>query len=456
MKKYDVIIIGGGSGGIIAEYALMHGARVASINKPPIGGTCQNFGCIPSKMLIFPADRIVEIREAKKLGLNVEITNIDFEAIMNRMRKVRKDSQDREKKAVNQVKNFDYFEGEASFVDDYTVKINNEKIKGEKIFIASGARPLIPPIKGIDNVKFLTNESLLELNRKPESMIIIGGGYVAVEYAHFFSAMKTDVTILERTERLVPNEESEISELLKKELEQRMDVFTNTEAIEVKENNTMIDVIGKNVHNGDERTFTAEKLLVAAGRKPNDDLLRVQNTGVETDERGYIKANDYLETTKKNIWALGDAIGKQMFKHVANEEAYIAWNNAFHDQKLKMEYHASPHAIFSHPQIASVGLTQDKAKKNGYDVLIGTAGYSDVAKGEAMMETRGFAKAVVDKKTMKILGFHIIGPYAPMIIQEVITIMAIGGQVGHIGRGMHIHPSLSELIPRTLSNLQEI
>jgi dihydrolipoamide dehydrogenase len=456
MKKYDVVLIGGGSGTTIAQQTLMHGASVAIINKPPIGGTCENFGCIPSKMLIYPADIIANLYEAKKLGIDAEVRNVDFKSIMNRMRKKRKDSQDHQKKALDQVENFKYYLGEGFFIDDYTMQVNDEKIKGEKIFIGSGARPLIPPIKGIDKVDYLTNESLLELTDKPKSLIIIGGGYIAAEYGHFFSAMGTKITILQRSKKLVPNEEPDISDLLKKELGKRMDIFTNTEAVEVKESSDMINVIGKNVDSEKEKIFVAEKILVAAGRKSNADLLKVENTGVETDERGYIKANEYLETSKKNIWAFGDVIGKQMFKHVANEESYIAWNNAFHEQKLKMDYNAVPHAVFSHPQIASVGLTQNQAEKEGFDLLVGKAKYNDVAKGDAMMEAEGFAKAIVDKKTMKILGFHMLGPYAPMIIQEVITIMAIGGQVGHIGQGMHIHPALPELIPRTLSNLKEV
>lgn len=456
MKKYNVIVIGGGSGTIIAENALMHGSTVALVDKPPIGGTCQNFGCIPSKILIFPADIIRKFQKANKLGIRAEIKDIDFKAIMKRMRKIRKDSQNHQKERMKEVENFDYYSGKSYFIDDYTIEINNHQIKGEKIFIGSGTRPLIPPIKGIDEIEYLTNESLLELREKPKSMIIIGGGYISVEYGHFFSAMGSKVTILQKSSKLVPKEEPEISDLLKKELETHMDIFTDKEAVEVKEKNNNFIVIGKNIKSGKEKSFTAEKILVAAGRKSNADILKVEKTGLETDDTGYIKTNKYLETTKENIWAFGDANGKQMFKHVANNEAFVSWNNAFHDEKNKMEYHAAPHAVYSEPQIASVGITQQEAKKKGYDFLVGRAKYNDVAKGEAMMETNGFAKAIVNKKNMKILGFHIIGPYAPMIIQEVITIMAIGGQISHIGQGMHIHPSLPELIPKTLSNLKEV
>ncbi len=456
MKTYDVIVIGGGSGTAIAEQALQHGASVALLNKPPIGGTCQNFGCIPSKMLIFPADIIAELGKATKLGISVEIKNIDFQAIMNRMRKVRKERQEHQQKGLNQIENFSYYEGEASFIDDYTLQVDEEQIKGKKIFIGAGARPLIPPIKGIDNINYLTNESLLELDEKPKSMIIIGGGYIAAEYAHFFSAMGTRITILQRSKRLVPNEEPEISEQLKKILEKNVDVFTETEAVEVRKNNGTIEAVGKNIQTNVKKTHSAEQILVAAGRKSNADILKVENTGVKTDKRGYIVVNEYLETSKNNIWAFGDIIGKQMFKHVANDEATIASNNALHDEQIKMEYHATPHAVFTHPQIAAVGITQEQAEREGYDYLVGTAKYNDVAKGQAMMETEGFAKAIVNKKNGKILGFHVIGPYAPIVIQEVITIMAIGGQVGHIGHGMHIHPALPELVLRTLSNLKEV
>lgn len=455
MKDYDVVVIGDGSGSSIVENALVHGAKVALIDEPPIGGTCQNVGCIPSKMLIYPADVIAKIQDAKKLGVYAQVEKVDFKSIMNRMRQERKESQKFQKEGIGKVSNLDYFRGECYFIDEYTLQINDEKIKGNKIFIVSGARPLIPPIKGLDDVDYLTNETLLELDELPKSLVIIGGGYIAVEYAHFFSAMGTKVTIVERSDRLVSHEEPEISDLLKKELMKRMSVFTNIEIVEVLQDEDLFKVKGNHVKENKPQWFSAEKILVAAGRKSNADRLKVEKTGVKLDKKGYIKVNEFLETSQDNIWSFGDAIGKHMFKHVANEEAFVAFNNAFHDEKVKMKYRAVPHAIFSHPQIASVGLTEMEARKNGYDLLIGTANYDQVAKGLSMMESNGFAKAIVDKNDLTILGFHIIGPYAPIVIQEVITIMELKGQVGHIGQAMHIHPALPELIQRTLANLEE-
>ncbi len=455
MKKYDVIVIGSDSGGEIVDAALSHDFSVAWVDKGPLGGTCLNVGCIPSKMLIYPADRIVEIQDAKKLGIEAEIKDVDFGAIMKHMREPIRESHEHMRKGLESpMDNFDYYEGTGEFISDYVLEINGELIKGEKIFIGSGARPLIPPIKGIENVEYLTNENIFDLTKKPESIVIIGGGYIAVEFAHFFAAMGTKVTILQRNVRLIKNSEPEISDLLKRQLEKRMNVFTNIEVIEIKKDRKGFTVIGKDKGTGKEIQVTAEKILNAVGRKSNADLLKVENTGVELDKQGYIKVNEYLETSKKNIWAFGDAIGKYMFKHVANDEALISWQNAVHDHKTPMDYSAIPYAVFTYPQIAAVGLTEEEAKRD-HQILVGRVKYSDVAKGEAMAEIDGFTKTIVEKESGKILGFHIIGPYAPMLIQEVINAMALGGQIGYIGRGMHIHPALPELILRTFGNLKE-
>jgi mycothione reductase len=454
MKKYDVIVIGSGCGMNIAEEALAHGLSVALVDKGPLGGTCANLGCIPSKMLIFAADRIAETQEARRLGIEAEIKNIDFGFIMERMRKFIRENQEHMRQGISHAETLGFYEGEGHFVDDYTIEVNGEEIKGDKIFIASGSRPLIPPIKGLDSVNFLTNETVLQLKERPESIIIIGGGYIAVEYGHFFAAMGTKVTILEMADRLVLAEEPEIAEVLKKELGRRMDVYTNVRAEEVKKNGRGITVITMDANSDVKKEFTAQRILVAVGRRSNADLLRVENTGVEVDKRGFVKVDEYLETTKKNIFAVGDINGQQMFTHVANVEASLAADNAIHGSKTKMDYSAAPHAVYSHPQIASVGMTEEAARK-AHKVLVGRAKYSDVAKGEAMMEENSFAKAVIEAGIGKILGFHIIGPYAPILIQEVINAMASGGGIDQIQTSMHIHPAITELIPALLSNLQD-
>ena len=455
MEKYDVIVIGSGSGMVVVEEALGHGLKVALVDKGPTGGTCLNTGCIPSKMLIFAADRIVESQEAKKLGVTIEVKNIDFKFILERMRKNIGGYHDRMLKGLSNVPGLTFYDAEARFVKDYTFEVSGKTITANKICLASGSRVSIPPIKGLNDIDYLTNESLLALKEKPESIIIIGGGYIAVEYSHFFAAMGTKVTILEMADRLILNEEPAISELLKKQLSRRLSVHTSTMVEEIKKKSANCIVVAKDTNTGARKEFVAQKVLVAVGRQSNADLLQVANTGVETDARGYIKVDEYMETTKKNIYAVGDADGQQMFTHVANREAAVAANNLMHDVKEKMKYSAAPHAVYSHPQIASVGLTEESARK-GHSIMVGIAKYSEIAKGEAMMEEDSFAKAIVDKETDKILGFHIIGPNAPELIQEVVDTMEAGSTINNIISGMHIHPALSELIQQTIGNLAEV
>jgi dihydrolipoamide dehydrogenase len=453
MKEYDAIVVGSGSGAMIVEQALVHNLSVALVDKGPLGGTCLNVGCIPSKMVIFSADRIMEIRDARRLDIQAEIQSIDFKGIMERMRRSIAESRSHMKEGIKHNPGLDFYEGVGSFTDDYTLEIGGERVKGKKIFLVSGARPLIPSVKGIDEIDYLTNESVLDLKERPESLIIVGGGYVAAEYAHFFSAVGTKVTVIQRAERLVKEEEPEISELLKKKMEEQMEVHTSTEAVEVIGEERGYKVIAEHRSSGERKEFRAEKILIAAGRKSNADLLKVKNTGVETDDRDYIKVNAYLETSKKNIWALGDAIGIKMYKHSANHQANLVWHNSMHGEKNKVDFTTVPHAVFSYPQIASVGLGEAEARENR-DVLVGKAKYSDVAKGEAMRDEESFAKIIVEKETWKILGFHIIGPYAPILIQEVIDAIASVGTVMPLVSSMHIHPALPEVVKTAVYNLQ--
>ena len=457
MKEYDVIVIGSGSGLSIVHKALSEKARVALVAREYLGGTCLNVGCVPSKLLIYPADRIIEIENASKLGVTAPVKSIDFRGIMERMRAYVQRGVSFLREDIATTENLDFYEAEGRFIDDYTLRVQGEKIdeqiKGRTIFIASGARPLVPPIKGLQDVAHLTNETLLSLERLPESVLILGGSYIGVEYAHFFSAMGSKVTIVERLERLVAFEEPEVSDLLKKEMEKRMTIYTGATALEARQKGNGVALLLKEESTGQEREVAGERLLVAAGRVPNADRLDVQKTGVETDRAGFIKIDNYLQTTKEHIWAVGDATGKQMFTHAADKEVEIAWHNATHEEKVEMDFGVVPHAVFSYPQIASIGLTEAEARKT-YQVLVGKANYNDVVQGDARMEETGFAKAIVEKDTGRILGFHIIGPEASVLIQEVVNAVANKTGAASIINSMHIFPSMSELIPETLNRAE--
>ena len=456
MEKFDVLVIGSGSGMIIAASAVGSGVKTALIESGPIGGTCLNRGCVPSKILIHPADVALMIREAENIGIETSVDSVNFQNIMDRMHRVVTEDVERQTKAIEIDRKLTWFKDVAEFTSDYTLKTGDQTVRADKIFIVSGARPAIPPLKGIEDINYLTSDTVLNLKTLPKSMVIIGGGYIATEYGHFFSSLGTTVTIIQRNPRMLPEEEPEVSELLTEEMSKRMRILTNHEAVEVKQNGDVKTVVARSVVDGHVRELSAEALLVAAGRVPNSDLLKPEKTGVELDKRGYIKVNEYLETKKKNIFAFGDAIGKQMFKHVANYEAQVAWHNSMHDHKVKADYTAAPHAVFTNPQVASVGMKQAETKRAGYKILVGKAYYKDTAQGAAMAEPKGFVKVIVEKKSGQILGAHIIGPFASMLIQEVINAMSTSDRSFlPIIRGMHIHPAMNEVVLNAFGDLRE-
>ena len=423
MERFDVIVIGSGSGMLVASAAIDQGFRTALVEHGKMGGTCINVGCVPSKMLIYPTDVIAAIKESRKLGVHATVDSVDFNNIMNRMHALVNHDSGHQAQAVEATPNLTWFKETGEFISDYTMQVGAHTISAEMIFIVSGARTAIPPIKGIENIGYLTSDTVLELQTPPKSILIIGGGYVGMEYGHFFSGIGTKTTILQRPDRVVPEEEPEISELLKKEMQQRMEIYTGFEVTEAKQEGQLKTLIAKNRQDGSQHEFSAEAVMVATGRASNADILKPEKTGVELDERGFIKVDEYLETSKKNIWAFGDAIGIQMFKHVANYEAGIVWHNAVHDHKVKMDFSAAPHAVFSHPQVASVGLTEKQAKEQYHNILVGQAPYSETAMGAAMGFPEGFVKVIVERETGKILGGHIIGPEASILIQEIINAM---------------------------------
>ncbi|KUG20705.1 dihydrolipoamide dehydrogenase [hydrocarbon metagenome] len=426
---------------------------MALVDRGPPGGTCVNLGCIPSKTLIYAADTAAGAADAEQLGIRAGIAGIDFSGIMERMRATRQRNSAFTRDWIrSRAGLLDFYEGTGEFVGDHTLEVQGTELSAELIFCASGARPLIPPVSGLESVDYLTSDTVLDLQKLPESLVIVGGGYIAAEYGHFFAAMGTRVTILQRGDRLVADEEPEISGLLLQEMQRRMAIATGTEAVEVGQRGEGCVVFGKDRATGDLREFEAEAVLVAAGRRSNADLLQVERTGVALDARGYIRTNEYLETNRENIWAVGDANGRQMFRHAASREALIAWQNATQEERVAMDYLAVPHAIYSRPQIASVGMTEAAARRE-HEVLVGRADYAETAMGEAMMEEAGFAKAIADARSGTILGFHIIGPSAPLLIQEVTNVIAARGTADSLG-GIHIHPTLAELVPLTLRRMR--
>ncbi|MDD5616867.1 MAG: dihydrolipoyl dehydrogenase [Candidatus Methanoperedens sp.] len=456
MKEYDLIVIGTGSGMnyVSSIKERFPGFKIAVIDKDEPGGICLTRGCIPSKLLLYPAELLRTIETAVKFGIDVQIRNIDFKTIMNRMNSIISQDIGMIREGLSGNPYFDYYNDIAEFVSPYTMKVGNETIKGKMIFLCSGSKPLIPDIKGLDETGYLTSDTVLKMTELPESIAIIGGGYIAAEYGHFFSAMGSSVTIIGRNPMFIPDEEPEISVLAKRVMSKTMNILTSLEVLEVSRDRSGKKVItAKERESGKEVVVAAEEIIVATGRGPNTDILHPERGGIKTDSNGWIEVNDYLETSQKDIWAFGDANGKYLFKHVANYESRVVFYNAVLKKNIKVDYHAVPHAVFSYPEIASVGLKEKEAIEmyGEENVLIGFKKYEDTAKGAAMDVKDFFVKVILEKSTDRILGGHIIGPYASILIQEIITLMYVPEEKADpITQGMHIHPALSEVVEKAL------
>jgi dihydrolipoamide dehydrogenase len=358
-------------------------------------------------------------------------------------------------KALKEHPNIDYYRDVATFTAPYELKVGNERIKAEKIFIGSGSKPLIPNIKGLSQVGFITSDTLLELEEMPESLAIIGGGYIAVEYGNFFARLGCDVKIIEMFPRILYNEEPELSWAVQEELGRIAEIYTSYKVIEVKKENGLKKVVAVDSE-GNKKEIESEEVLVAAGRAPNSDILKPENGGIKTDSRGWIVVNEYLETSMPGVYALGDAIGKYMFKHAANHEARVVFENAVMGRRRMMNYDVVPHAAFTQPEIASVGLKEAEAiERYGKDnVLIGYEKYETTGKGLAM-NAKGFVKVIVSRAG-KILGAHIAGKYASVMIQEIVNLMVAKASVSVMLEAMHIHPALSEAVVWAFGNLMEV
>jgi mycothione reductase len=454
MENYDLIVIGTGSGMNYIDPILDSNPemKIAVIDKDEPGGICLTRGCIPSKTLLYPAELIREIETASLFGIKVEIKDVDFLAIMERMRRAVGEDIEAVRKGLTDNPYLDYYHESAEFVSPYTLKVGDKTLYSKMIFLCTGSRTAIPPVEGLKEAGYLTSDTVLQLNECPQSIAILGGSYIAAEYGHFFSAMGAKVTVIGRNFRFLPQEEPEISKLARLIMSEHMKILTNYEAINVvKENNGQKTVVAKEKDSGEEVKVTVDEILVATGRVSNTDILHPEKAGIKTDLQGWILVNEYLETSQPNIWAFGDANGKYLFKHVGNYESGIVYLNAILKEKVKMDYHAIPHAVFSYPEIAGVGMGEQEAvEMYGKErVVIGLKFFEDTAKGKVMEIKDCFVKVILDAQEEKILGAHIIGPHASILIHQIIPLMYTPSRSTEpIMRGMDIHPSLSEVVTR--------
>jgi mycothione reductase len=456
MRHFDLCIIGSGSGNTIVDEQF-DDQDVALVDQgvgpnAVFGGTCLNLGCIPTKMFVLPADVATSPIQGARLGVDLTFNRADWKAIRDRIfgRIDPISSGGEQWRAASH--NVTLYREHARFVAPRTLQLAEEQITADKIVIAAGSRAVLPDIPGLDEVTVHTSDTVMRIDDLPESVIILGGGFIAAEFAHIFSAFGVDVTVVLRSHRMLRHEDDDVATRFTDLIGERVRVIRNTNVTHVQScDDGRVRMITDH-----EQTLTADLLLVAIGRRPNGDLLDVTAGGVDLDDQGRVVVDDYQRTTADGVFALGDVSSPHQLKHVANHEARVVQHNLLHpDTMIKADHRFVPHAVFSDPQVAAVGLTEQDAIHDGRDFVTAVQEYGSVAYGWAMEDTRHFAKLIADRRTKQILGAHIIGPQASTLIQPLIQAMSFGLTAPEMARGQYwIHPALPELVENALLSLR--
>ncbi|WCZ39148.1 mycothione reductase [Corynebacterium jeddahense] len=456
--QFDLIIVGAGSGNSILTPEF-DDKKVALVEKGAFGGTCLNVGCIPTKMYVLAAEQAYAPREAAKLGVDLTFNGADWDAIKERVfdRRIDVIAKGGEDYRRNGCPNVTVYDTEASFTGPKTLRTGRggaeETITADTIILAAGARPFIPDwAKG---VPFHTNEDIMRLERQPKTLTIVGGGFIAMEFAHVFDALGTEVTIVSRSQ-LLRHLDKDLCEPFNELATER---YTTHIGRTVASASSTGDAVMLTLDDGTK--VTSEALLIATGRTPNSDTLDVAAGGIDVHPDGRVQVDEFGRTTADGVWALGDLSSPYQLKHVANAETravsrnvLAAWSGAGDDALTPMPHEHVPSAIFTHPQIATVGLTEEQAREQGADVTVKVQNYGDVAYGWGLEDSTGVVKLVAHRGTGKLLGAHYMGPQASTLIQQMITVLAYDLDLREFPRSQYwIHPALAEVTENAILGL---
>jgi mycothione reductase len=461
VRHFDLVIVGAGSGNSVLDERFAD-KDVALVERHRFGGTCLNAGCIPTKMFVHTADLAATPAAAGRFGLDETLDAVHWPEIRDRIfgridpiadsgREYRRHHPDNGNVTV--------YSGDARFTGEKQLAITSpdggadEVITADTIVVAAGSRPAVPPIDGLAESGFHTSDTVMRMSELPPRMAILGSGFIAAELAHVFSALGVRVTVVARSNRLLRAEDHDVSARFTELAAARWDVRFDCKVRNVTAYGglTRLRLEGP----AGEEVIEAEALLVAVGRRPNTDQLDVAATGLPTTDAGYLVVDEYQRTPVPGIWALGDISSSWQLKHVANHEQRVVQHNLLHPGDLVASDHRFvPHAVFTSPQIAAVGLTEQAARSQGLRHVTSTHDYADIAYGWAMEDTTGFAKLIADPATGRLLGAHIIGPQASTLIQPLIQAMSFDLDVREMARGQYwIHPAMPELVENALLKL---
>lgn len=455
MKVFDAIVIGAGQAGVpLAKKLAKEGWKTALIEKREVGGTCINDGCTPTKAMVASAKMAYMADKSHELGIDIPAYTVNFKAIMARKSGIVKQFREGATAGVEKTENLTLIYGEAKFESDRILYIRGndgsfENYTAKYIFINTGESPVIPDIEGVNEINYLTSTTILELTEVPEHLLIVGGGYIGLEFGQMFRRFGSKVTLLEHSDRLLPKEDVDVCEVVSEIFkEDGISVLTEATALKFEKlNDGHIKVTVE--QDGKKTTHTCSHVLLAAGRKPQTEFLGLENTSIECDDRGHVKVNEYLETKAKNVYALGDVKGGPAFTHVSYNDYIIVVHNVLQGGALNTEERLVPYCMFTDPQLGRIGITEMEAIKQKLDYLVAKIPMKNVARAIETAQTRGFMKAIVDKKTRQILGATIIGEQGGEIMS--VLQMAMMGNVtfDEIRYTMFAHPLYAE----SLNNL---
>ena len=451
-----VAVIGGGPGGYVAALkAAMLGAEVTVIEKNKVGGTCLNVGCIPTKALLASSDVLRTVKEAKSFGINIDgDIKPDFDAIIARKQKVTDELVAGieflfDKRGVKKINGF------GKLIDKNTIEVTKEdgsieEVKADKIILANGSIPTVFPFMPYNGKNVITSDEVLSLDKLPESMVIIGGGVIGSEIGQFYSTLGTKVTIVEVLPQILGRMDSDGAKALARQFKKdKIKVMCNvaTDSFEVSE-----DKVKLNLNNG--KSIEAEIVLLCTGRKPNLANSGVAEAGVKMTDRGFIEVNEYMETNLEGVYAIGDIIPGAMLAHVASAEGMVAAENAVKGNSETVNYKSIPSCVYTEPEVAGVGKTEDELKAEGIEYKIGRFDFRGLGKAKAIGKIQGFIKVLVDKDDV-IIGATLVGPHCTDLLTELSLAVGLGLKAKDVGRVIHAHPSLSEGIMEALHDVYD-